>query len=185
MLDSSSGYPSLSTIWVSDDEMSAVLGSWNATILAIKKKDNIWETVTKTPIDSFGIYNQCYIPDIYALLLVGTKPYYFYLYNLDNEQILNFNFIPSCYETCQTIDNSTVALGGNGFVAIVKFSKDKATQKITFESYLLYNMNNLAYSAATYNSSKNVLAMATSSGKLVEYPQFLLKRAPIFKGTIE
>ncbi len=131
------GFPALAFCWVNEDNNIMFISSWRNIVYSQYKKDDKWIKKSEMKINSESIYNLCYIKAINSLLLVGTYPSILYLYNVDKDKVYQLDFITSQYHTCQTIDDYSVAVGGSGIVAVLKFNIDKHLGLINYNSFII------------------------------------------------
>lgn len=77
---------SLHALWFSEDQQSALVGTWNHALIVLHKQAGLWQA-RSLPVQSSAGYRMAHLPALNAVVVLGIKPTRLYLWDLLHQQL--------------------------------------------------------------------------------------------------
>ncbi|MEO6687474.1 MAG: hypothetical protein ABIS07_18270, partial [Dokdonella sp.] len=168
----------LHAFWVESSLSRALVGTWNARLIALDRRDGKW--IAKTlPIASQGTYHVLELPSLHVIVVQGTQPTRLYAYDLDAKALYEIPDLGNAYFAL-TGDGSSdgVLLAGLGVLASYRFERSGGGWRVNIAARARSELG--AMSAADFDPLHHRLWAANSDGNLFAIDADAFPREPAF-----
>ncbi|MEO7326866.1 MAG: protein kinase [Dokdonella sp.] len=168
----------LHAFWMDSSSSHALVGTWNARLIALDRRDGKW--ITKTlPITSQGTYHVLELPSLHLVVVEGIQPTRLYAYDLDAKALYDVPDLGNAYFTL-TGDGSGdgVLLAGLGVLTSYRFERSGSGWRAHIAARARSELG--AISAADFDPVHHRLWAANSGGNLFAIDAAAFPRTPSF-----
>ncbi|MEO5560516.1 MAG: hypothetical protein ABIO49_11500, partial [Dokdonella sp.] len=168
----------LHAFWVDSSLSRALVGTWNARLIALDRRDGKW-VAKSLPIASLGAYHVLELPSLHLVVVEGVQPTRLYAYDLDTKTLYEVPDLGNAYSalTSDGSDNG-VLLAGLGVLASYRFERSGGGWRAHIAARARSELGTM--SAADFDPLHHRLWAANSYGNLLAIDAAAFPREPSF-----